>query len=113
VTHEYTLLVGGTVIRGGTAADAQAIAWAHGVILAIGSNAEVRAISRGDSTVIDLGGACVVPLARDATLDVGGSADLAILATDPRLSPESGPWPPSSATAVVRGGRVVSGALPG
>jgi predicted amidohydrolase YtcJ len=113
VTHEYILLVGGTVLPGPHRADAEAIAWAHGVILAIGSTAEVLAISRGDSAVVDLAGACVVPLARDATLDVGGSADLAILATDPRLSPESRPWPPSSATAVVRGGRVVSGALPG
>lgn len=39
VTHEYTLLVGGTIVPGDGAPDATAIAWAAGVILALGTDA--------------------------------------------------------------------------
>jgi predicted amidohydrolase YtcJ len=105
VTHEYTLLVGGTVIAGGSAPDAEAIAWAADTILALGSEAEVRAISRGDSHVLDLEGAFVVGL--EAPLEVGGPADLAVHDRDPRRSPAD------PARAVVRGGRLVEGLLPG
>jgi predicted amidohydrolase YtcJ len=119
VTHEYTLLVGGTVIPGGYADEAEAIAWAHGVILAIGSNAEVRAISRGDSTVIDLAGACVIPLADGAApawptaavLAVGEAADLAVLDADPRPPGKNAASLLQHPMAEVRGGRVVSGVL--
>jgi predicted amidohydrolase YtcJ len=122
VTHEYTLLVGGTVIPGGEAPDATAIAWAEGTVLAIGPEAGVRAISRGDSHFVDLHGAFVVPLAPDtevvwpssATLEVGGRADLAVLPRDPRLEAagdvEARPVTP---LALIRGGRVVTGTLPG
>jgi hypothetical protein len=98
VTHEYTLLVGGRVIRGDDAPDATAIAWAADTILAIGSDDEVRAISRGDSHVVDLAGATVMPPESGTALEPGGPADLAILAD-------------GRAVAVVRGGRVVSGSL--
>ena len=54
---------------------------------------EVRSISRGDSHVVRIPGRFVVPLApganvtwpTDATLEMGGPADLAVLAGDPRV----------------------------
>lgn len=114
MTHEYTLLVGGVIIPGDDEPDASAIAWAGGTVIAIGTDAAVRAISRGDSHVIDLRGASVVPLAPGsdairppgARLEVGGPADLAVLDRDPRDAPVL-------ALAVFRGGRLVAGALPG
>ena len=122
MTHQYTLLVGGIVIPGGGAPDATAIAWAGDTILAIGTDDEVRAISRGDSHLFGLGGACVSPLEpgpdtaspTGAPLEIGVRADLAVLDRDPRLSDTGAPATPRPRTlAVVRGGRVVAGALPG
>jgi probable F420-dependent oxidoreductase len=122
VTHEYTFLVGGIVIPGGGEPDARAIAWAGGTVIAIGTEPAVRAISRGDSHVIDLGGAWVIPLgpgadARftvEATLEVGGPADLAVLDRDPRLTGVAGSaGPPTGTLALIRGGLVVAGGLPG
>jgi predicted amidohydrolase YtcJ len=120
MTHEYTLLVGGTIIPG-AGPDAEAIAWAHGVILAIGSRSEVLAISRGDSTLFDLAGACVIPLDERAEarwpapsrLEVGGPADLAVLKVDPRRREQELTAPGLETLALVRGGRVVTGALSG
>ena len=103
MTHEYTLLVGATVIPGGGDPDRAALAWAMGTILALGSEAEVRAISRGDSVVLDAAGGFVVPLA--GPLEVGSPADLAVLRSDPRLGAAGEPL------AVVRGGHVVAGRL--
>jgi len=104
VTHLYTLLVGGVVLPGGGQPSCSAIAWAEDLVLALGSDEEVMSLSRGDSTLIDLAGAFVVPLA-EGTLEVGGPADLELLATDPRTSaPQT--------LAIVRAGHVVSGALP-
>lgn len=108
MTHEYTLLVGGLVIPGGGAEDATALAWAAGIVLAVGSDAGIRAISRGDSLVVSLHGA--VAVARDVPLEVGGPADFEVFARDPRAGTgEPRPEP----LAVVRGGHVVRGALPG
>jgi predicted amidohydrolase YtcJ len=107
VTHEYTLLLGATVLPGGGAPPCEALAWAAGIILALGSEADVRAISRGDSHVMALGGRFVVPL--DGPLEVGAPADLAVLATDPRDAPGSGA---PRRIAVLRGGHVVEGTLP-
>ncbi len=98
MTHEYTLLVGGRVVRSGGDPEATAIAWAADTILAIGGDEEVRAISRGDSHIVDLAGATVMPAESGRALEAGGPADLAILAD-------------GRALAVVRGGRVVSGSL--
>jgi hypothetical protein len=103
VTHEYTLLVGATVIPGGGLPDCEAVAWAQGVILALGSDAEVRAISRGDSAVLDARGAFAVAL--DAPLEVGSPADLLLLRADPRLGD------PGEPLAVIRSGHVVEGRL--
>ncbi len=118
MTHLYTILVGGTVIPGSDAPAVSAIAWAGDTVLGLGSDAEMRGLSRGDSWFVDLQGACVVPLGDDdaawpidATLEVGGRVDLAILELDPRSGGEEGRANP--ALAVVRGGVVVSGRLPG
>jgi predicted amidohydrolase YtcJ len=120
VTHRYTLLVGGVVLSGHDEAAATAIAWAEDTVIALGSDADVRAISRGDSDVIDLGGATVVPLGEgtdagwptDAALAIGGRADLAIVAADPRGVDTADPRQ-LTAIALIRGGRVVAGELPG
>ena len=120
VTHEYTLLIGGTVIPSREHPDVSAIAWAADTVIALGSDDDVRAISRGDSHVIDLAGAFVVALGQgteahwppDSTLEVGGRADLAVLATDPRRT-EAPAGRRLSALAMVREGRLVAGMLPG
>ncbi len=102
MTHEYTLLVGATVLPGGDAPACEALAWAAGTILALGSEADVRAMSRGDSHVMALPGRFIVPL--DGVLEVGAAADLAVLDRDPRLADGGGP---ATIVAVVRGGHVV------
>jgi predicted amidohydrolase YtcJ len=110
VTHGYTILVGAVVLPGGEEPPAEAIAWAFDTILAIGEEAAVRSISRGDSHVLDASGGFVVPpeAPSSARLEVGGPADLAILDRDPRIA-AAGRSPRT--LAVVRAGRVVSGAL--
>ena len=109
MTHEYTILTGGTIL-GHEPTDAEAprptaVAWAEDTVLAVGSDAEVRAISRGDSRFGDLHGAWVVPAA-GASLDPGAAADFDVLDADPA----SGSVP--LVIAVVRAGRVVEGVLP-
>jgi predicted amidohydrolase YtcJ len=119
VTHRYTLLIRGTVISGRDEPDVSAIAWAADTVIALGNDDDVRRTSRGDSHVIDLRGASVVALGEgldarwppDATLEVGGRADLAVLASDPRqVDVPAGHR--LAALALVRGGRVVAGRLP-
>jgi hypothetical protein len=104
VTHLYTLLTGGHVVRGNGQPDASAIAWAADTVLLVGADEEAAAISRGDSTAIDLGGAWVVGV---ATLEVGAPADFDVLATLDG-APEA-----RSVIARIRGGRLVEGMLPG
>lgn len=116
MTHRYTILVGAIVLPGAGESEAQAIAWAHDAVLAIGLEAEVRSISRGGSHVLDAAGGFVVPLDKNGvvrwppatTLEVGGPADLAVLDADPRHEGSS----PTVVRAVVRGGRVIGGSLP-
>ena len=119
MSHRYTLSIRGTVISGRDGPDVTAIAWAADTVIALGSD-EVRGTSRGSSHVIDLAGSGVVALWErpdvlwppDATLEVGGRADLAVLESDPRrMDAPAGQG--MSALAVVRGGRVVAGRLPG
>jgi predicted amidohydrolase YtcJ len=115
MTHEYTVLTGGLILPGVAVPEATAIAWAGDVILALGGDAEVQAISRGDSHVVELGGATVIPLPPGAEpawptaamLEVGGQADLAVLSRDPRLAPLDR----LEVLAVIRAGRLVSGYL--
>ena len=99
MTHEYTLLLGATVLPGGGQPPCEAIAWAAGTVLALGSEEEIQAISRGDSAVLAFPGAFVVPL--DAALDVGTPADLLVYDDDPRLGD------PGEPVAVIRGGHIV------
>jgi hypothetical protein len=106
LTHRYTLLVGGTVLSGAAGPEASAIAWAEGVVLALGTDEQALAASRGDSHRFDLRGAFVVP-AGPVTLEVGGPADLDVHSVDPRQPGASG----QGAIARIRGGHVVSGDL--
>jgi len=120
VTHRYTLLLGGRVLTGAAGPLVEAIAWAEDTVLATGTDAEVSAVSRGDSRTVDLRGAWVIPLSTagevawptDTALEVGGPADLAILLRDPRDSSTTAPALAGEVMAVVRGGRIVDGALP-
>jgi hypothetical protein len=80
MAHEYTILVGGVVIRGGGAPDATAIAWAEDTVLAVGADDAVRAISRGDSRFVDLAWACVRAIDPAGVLEAGAPADLAVTA---------------------------------
>jgi hypothetical protein len=121
MTHEYTILVNGVVeghreaasatpIATATAeARATAVAYAGGVVLAVGTDDEIRAISRGDSRLIDLEGRHVISLAQAAVrtwpavcdrdgidrlgalaalhgradeLDIGSPADFAVCSVD-------------------------------
>ena len=91
--------MGATVLPGPGRPSCEAIAWAHDTVLAIGSEAEVRAISRGDSRVVSYPGAYVVPLGEP--LEVGGPADLLVLGAPPGPAGQTDREPP---LAVVRGG---------
>ncbi len=120
MTHRYTLLTGGTVLAADAAPPATAIAWAEDTVIAIGSDEDVAAISRGDSRFVDLAGATVVPLGADGSLswptdgvlEVGGPADLAVLGEGPPAT-STGPSRLAEPIALVRAGRVVRGGLPG
>jgi hypothetical protein len=82
MTHEYVIGLRGRIEPvGDQTAPATAVGWAADAILAVGSNANVRAISRGDSTFLDLQGCHVTPLPDDieaaigAMRSEGGTAD--------------------------------------
>ena len=104
VTHEYTILFGGTVIPGGDVPEGSAIAYALDTVLLVGSDDDVRSISRGDSHFIDLHGAFVVPAGE--AIEAGGAADFVVLDGDPRVVRAE-----ARTLAVVQGGRVVRGRL--
>jgi hypothetical protein len=65
MTHEYIIGLGGQVLPDREGTGATAVGWAADAILAVGSDERVRAISRGDSTFLDLGGCVVTPLPAD------------------------------------------------
>ncbi|HEU0244373.1 MAG TPA: hypothetical protein VFQ75_10735 [Candidatus Limnocylindrales bacterium] len=100
MTHEYTLLLGGIIRPGGGASDKTALGYAHDTVLAVGSDAEVRAISRGDSHVVDLAGRTVIA-ADGVVLEPGAAASFRVLDATGRV------------VAVVVDGQVVEGALAG
>ena len=66
MTHEYVIALNGH-IEPDLSGDAEetAVAWATDAVLAVGPDDVVRAISRGDSTFLDLGGCVVTPLPED------------------------------------------------
>jgi predicted amidohydrolase YtcJ len=116
VTHQYTILTGGRILISGEPESGPrpgqgsvdpptAIAWTEDTVLAVGADAAVRAVSRGDSRFHDLAGAIVRPLGT-GPLEPGAPADFAVL--DGTSDPSDGP----RQIAVVRGGRVVEGRLP-
>jgi hypothetical protein len=92
MTHEYVIAVGGRIEP--RRADlhglrSTAVGWAADAVLAVGSDELVRAISRGDSTFLDLGG-CVVTalpheqeradtLVRESTAATAGDVDIGAL----------------------------------
>ncbi|HEY3336338.1 MAG TPA: hypothetical protein VGK16_13985 [Candidatus Limnocylindrales bacterium] len=100
MTHEYTLLLGGIVRPGGGAPDATALAYALDTVLALGTDDEVRAISRGDSHVVELAGRRV-EAAAGVVLEPGAPASFRIVDAS------------AGVVAVVVAGRVVEGGLPG
>ena len=66
MTHEYVIALNGRVepdLSGD--GEATAIGWAADAVLAVGPDEVVRAISRGDSTFLDLQGCVVTPLPQD------------------------------------------------
>ena len=108
MTHEYTLLVGGTVICGAGQPDATAVAWAMSTVLAVGSDEGVHSISRGDSRVLQLDGAFALA-ADGGILEAGADASLDVYAADPRTG--GGDATSAQPLARIRGGRVVAGVL--
>ncbi len=63
MTHEYVIALNGHIEPDpGGESEETAVAWAAEAVLAVGPDDVVRAISRGDSTFIDLCGCIVTPL---------------------------------------------------
>jgi len=63
VTHEYVIALNGRIEPDpGGEAEETALAWAANAVIAVGPDEVVRAISRGDSTFLDLCGSVVTPL---------------------------------------------------
>jgi hypothetical protein len=110
MTHEYVIALGGRIEPHGTGRDGDvstAIAWAADRVLAVGPDDMVRAISRGDSTFLALGG-CVVTalpvdparadeLVREASLEAGPDLDLGALLVDAGLVDPDAALEPGSA----------------
>jgi len=106
MTHEYVVALGGVIV-GAVDADgepATAIAWAADRILAVGHDGPVRAISRGDSTFLDLAGWLVTAPDPGGTPEPGAPADLEF--RRPSSLGRGAPEPPS---AVLRRGVFTSG----
>jgi len=128
MSHQYTIATRGVVLSTGLTPNPTALAWADGTVLAVGDDAAVRALSRGDSTFVDLAGRAVsagtdpdtavdrlrgavasgaAGTAADALprLEPGSPADLLIWSSDPRrLEPADAAS--LSVVGVVRGGRL-------
>jgi len=63
MTHEYVIATNGRIEPSTLEEDeATALCWAGETIIAVGPDEVVRAISRGDSTFLDLCGCLVTPL---------------------------------------------------
>jgi hypothetical protein len=105
VTHEYTIALNGIVAPTPAGGTATAVAWAAEAVLAVGTDESVRAISRGDSTFLDLHGCTITPLPADpeaaadaARLAGTGAVDVvSLLVRADRLDPEAALEPGSPA----------------
>ena len=128
MTHEYVIALNGHVEPDpGGDSEETALAWAANAVLAVGPNDVVRAISRGDSTFLDLCGCLVTPLPdapsqADSLIreESARGADVARLLVDSGLlssqaSLEPGApanfayWDESGLVAVVREGHFLDG----
>ncbi len=87
MTHEYVIALGGIVLQSDVRPRPTAVAWAADHVLAVGSDGTVAAISRGDSTFIDLAGAAVTAAPDDPDA-AQACLRQAIRDGDPRSAPE-------------------------
>ena len=128
MTHEYVIALNGHVEPDpGGDSEETALAWAAGAVLAVGPDAVVRAISRGDSHFLDLCGCLVTPLPEapsqaDALIreERAQGADVArllvesgLLSAEASLEPGTPAnlafWDESGLVAIVRGGHFLDG----
>lgn len=95
MTHEYVIALNGLVEPDlGEDSEETAVAWAADAVLAVGPDEVVRAISRGDSTFLDLCGCLVTPLPdAPSQADSLVRAKHASAADVPRLLVEAGLLP--------------------
>ena len=128
MTHEYVIALNGHIEPDpGGEAEETALAWAADAVLAVGPDDVVRAISRGDSTFLDLCGCLVTPLP-DAPSQADSlirdehatGADVArllvecgLLSADAALEPGAPAdlafWDESGLVAIVRNGHFIDG----
>lgn len=128
MTHEYVIALNGHVEPDpGGESEETALAWAADAVLAVGPDDVVRAISRGDSTFLDLCGCIVTPLPdgpsqADSLIreERAVGADVArllvesgLLSADASLEPGAPAdlafWDDSGLVAIVRAGRFIDG----
>ena len=128
MTHEYVIALNGHIEPDpGGDSEETAVAWAGGAVLAVGPDDVVRAISRGDSTFLDLCGCLVTPLPdapshADSLIreEHAGAADIArllvesgLLSAEASLEPGAPAdlafWDESGLVAIVRGGHFTHG----
>ena len=127
MTHLYVIAVGGRVEPvPGQAKVPTAIGWAAEAVLAVGADEEVRSISRGDSSFVDISGCTVTALPTDIDRAVAAVASRAagsglgstlaqarLLGPDPVLATGSPAdlafWSGDRLVAVVRAGAFTEG----
>ena len=128
MSHQYVIALNGHIEPDpGGDSEETAVAWAAEAILAVGPDDVVRAISRGDSTFLDLCGCLVTPLP-DAPSHAdslvrekrAGAADIArvlvesgLLSAEASLEPGAPAdlafWDEGGLVAIVRGGHFSDG----
>ena len=128
MTHEYVIALHGHIEPDpGGGSEETALAWAAESVIAVGPDDVVRAISRGDSTFLDLCGCVVTPLPEapshaDSLVreEKATGADVArllvesgLLSAEASLEPGAPAdlafWDDSGLIAIVRGGHFTDG----
>ena len=123
MTHEYIIATNGRVEPSTLdEGEATAVCWAADAVIAVGPDAVVRAVSRGDSTFLDLCGCLVTPLpeapshadslvreeratsANIAQLLVESGLLLADVTLEPGAPADLAFWDETGLVAIVRGG---------